>query len=305
MDCSVFQYIGIFTSLYFIVKIVLKIIEGSRLYIFSTYPDFSKFGKWSVVTGSTDGIGKATAFQLASYGQNIVLISRNEEKLRNVANEIESKHNVQTKCLTIDFSDDEEIYDKIADFLQGLDIGTLVNNVGIAQEISCFHEHPNLTNLIRHIIRINIMSVVKMTQVVLPGMVRRKRGLILNVASMAAVRPIQIMTMYSATKTFINFFSQGLSYEYESKGITIQSCMPGTVRSNMTEKFSEVQKMPTAEQYCKSWLATVGKARWTHGYWKHAIEAFIMRQLPSNLFHKMVGSSLKSALKAANEKKNK
>ena len=63
----------------------------------------------------------------------------------------------------------------------------------------------------------------QMTQVVLPGMVRRKRGLILNVASMAAVRPIQIMTMYSATKTFINFFSQGLSYEYESKGITIQA----------------------------------------------------------------------------------
>ncbi|XP_076799832.1 very-long-chain 3-oxoacyl-CoA reductase-like [Clavelina lepadiformis] len=76
MDCSVFQYIGIFTSLYFIVTIVLTIIEGS------------------LVTGATDGIGKETAIQLASRGQNIVLISRSEEKLRNVANEIESKHNV-------------------------------------------------------------------------------------------------------------------------------------------------------------------------------------------------------------------
>ncbi|XP_076800025.1 very-long-chain 3-oxoacyl-CoA reductase-like isoform X1 [Clavelina lepadiformis] len=99
--------------------------------------------------------------QLVSRGQNIVLISRNEEKLRNVANEIESKHNVQTKCLTIDFSDDEEIYNKIADFLQGLDIGTLANNVGIAHEISCFHEHPNLSKFFRDIIRLSVISVIK------------------------------------------------------------------------------------------------------------------------------------------------
>ncbi|XP_076800026.1 very-long-chain 3-oxoacyl-CoA reductase-like isoform X2 [Clavelina lepadiformis] len=102
-----------------------------------------------------------TSIQLVSRGQNIVLISRNEEKLRNVANEIESKHNVQTKCLTIDFSDDEEIYNKIADFLQGLDIGTLANNVGIAHEISCFHEHPNLSKFFRDIIRLSVISVIK------------------------------------------------------------------------------------------------------------------------------------------------
>ncbi|XP_076800014.1 very-long-chain 3-oxoacyl-CoA reductase-like [Clavelina lepadiformis] len=283
MDCSVFQCIGIFTSLYFIVKIVLKIIEGSRLYIFSTYPNFSKYGKWSVVTGSTDGIGKETAIQLASRGQNIVLISRNEEKLRNVAIEIESKHNVQTKCLTIDFSDDEEIYDKIANFLQGLDVGTLVNNVGISQEIACFHEYPNLSKFLGDIIRLNVISVIKMTQVVLPGMVKRKRGLVLNLSSLMAVKPVKKYAMYSATKKFVDYFAQALSYEYESKGITIQSCMPGTVLTNITKNYEELQKMPSPETYCKSWLATIGKARWTHGYWKHAIEGWIFSQIPTDL----------------------
>ncbi|CAK8678144.1 unnamed protein product [Clavelina lepadiformis] len=79
--------------------------------------------------------------------------------------------------------------------------------------------------------------------------------------------------MYSATKTFVDCFAQALSYEYESKGITIQSCMPGTVLTNITKKYGEFQKMPSPETYCKSWLATIGKARWTHGYWKHAIDA--------------------------------
>ncbi|XP_076800020.1 very-long-chain 3-oxoacyl-CoA reductase-like [Clavelina lepadiformis] len=304
MDCSVFQYIGIFTSLYFIVKIVLKVIEGSRLYIFSTYPNFSKYGKWSVVTGSTDGIGKETAIQLASRGQNIVLISRSEEKLRNVANEIESKHNVQTKCLTIDFSDDEEIYNKIADFLQGLDVGTLVNNVGIAQEISCFHEHPNLSKFLRDIIRLNVISVIKMTQVVLPGMVKRKRGLVLNLSSFAAVKPVKNYAMYSATKTFVDYFAQALSYEYESKGITIQSCMPGTVLTNITKKYGEFQKMPSPETYCKSWLATIGKARWTHGYWKHAIDGWIWSQLSTDLTQTIGEARMNRAMELEKKKLN-
>ncbi|CAK8678154.1 unnamed protein product [Clavelina lepadiformis] len=201
--------------------VYLLLVEGGRLYIFSTYPDFSKYGKWSVVTGSSTGLGKATALQLASRGQNIVLMSNEEEELRKVASEIESKHNVQTKCLTIDFSHDEEIYDEIADFLQGLDIGTLVNNVGIAQGLYRFLDIPNLSTFIRNIIRINAVSVVKMTQIVLPGMVERKRGLILNLSSMAAVKPVSHIIMYCATKTFVNYFSQGLSYEYESKGIKV------------------------------------------------------------------------------------
>ncbi|XP_076801607.1 very-long-chain 3-oxoacyl-CoA reductase-like [Clavelina lepadiformis] len=279
MDCSIFQYIGILTFSYFIVKLVLKLREGFRLYFFSTYPDFSQYGKWSVVTGPTSGIGKATAFQLASRGQNIVLISRNQEKLKTVASEIERKYNVQTKWLAIDFSLDEEIYDQITDFLQGLDIGTLVNNVGIGHKLGKFLDIPNLSTLIRNIIRVNVISAVKMTQIVLPGMVERKRGLILNVSSISAVKPTSYLLMYSATKTFLNFFSQGLSYEYESKGITIQSCMPSLVQSNLTEYLPRYKKMISAEDYCKSWLATVDKTRWTHGYLTHAFQARIYLHL--------------------------
>ena len=66
-----------------------------------------------------------------------------------------------------------------------------------------------------------------MTQVVLPGMVKRKRGLVLNLSSFAAVKPVKNYAMYSATKTFVDYFAQALSYEYESKGITIQVNITG------------------------------------------------------------------------------
>ncbi|XP_071511313.1 inactive hydroxysteroid dehydrogenase-like protein 1 [Diadema antillarum] len=83
-----------------------------------------------VVTGSTDGIGKAYAMELAQYGVNIVLISRSSERLKKVASEIESLYNVQTKVVKADFSQGAEIYPDIAAHLDGIEVGILVNNVG-------------------------------------------------------------------------------------------------------------------------------------------------------------------------------
>ncbi|CAK8690237.1 unnamed protein product [Clavelina lepadiformis] len=291
MDGKVLQWVGAGTSFYFLLKLVTRVIDGSRLYFLSRFPDFSKYGKWSVVTGSTDGIGKAAAFQLASRGQNIVLISRTEEKLRKVAEEIEAKYNVKTKYLKIDFSHSEEIYKEIAHFLAGLDIGTLINNVGVDQQIGSFHEHPDLSALIQNMTRVNVTSVTKMTQIVLPGMVERKRGLIINVSSLAAVKPVKYISLYGATKAFVNHFSQALSYEYESKGITIQSCMPSFVATNFTSHLP-VSKiiMTSPTNFSKSWLATVDKARWTHGYVTHAIHGWALRLLPLGLIQALLGA---------------
>ncbi|XP_076800016.1 very-long-chain 3-oxoacyl-CoA reductase-like isoform X1 [Clavelina lepadiformis] len=283
----VFQWIGIATTTYLAIKLVYYLAQGAYLYFFRTYPDFNKYGKWSVITGATDGIGKETAFQLASRGQNIALISRNRERLKNVAKKIESEHNVQTKCLAIDFSGDEEIYNKIADFLQGLDIGTLVNNVGTDQELVRFLEQSNLSLIIRNLVRVHIMSILKMTQIVLPGMVERKRGLILNLSAFTILHPIGKFAITNATKSFINLFSQALSYEYESEGITIQSCRPGAVGTKLSQQFGDLEKMTSPKDYCASWLATVDKARWTHGHWQHAVEAWVWEKIPTGLVQKL------------------
>ncbi|XP_076800022.1 very-long-chain 3-oxoacyl-CoA reductase-like isoform X2 [Clavelina lepadiformis] len=266
----VFQWIGIATTTYLVIKLVYYLAQGAYLYFFRTYPDFNKYGKWSVITGATDGIGKETAFQ------KLLTLSQ-----------LKSKHNVQTKCLTIDFSDDEEIYDKIADFLQGLDIGTLVNNVGTDQELVRFLEQSNLSLTIRNLVRVDALSILKMTQIVLPGMVKRKRGLILNLSGMPIPFPIRKLASTTPIKSFVDLFSRALSYEYESEGITIQSCRPGAVATKTAQPYGDLEKMISTKDYCTSWLATVDKARWTHGHWQHAVEAWVWHKIPTALIQKL------------------
>ena len=86
-----------------------------------------------MITGSTDGIGRAFAFELANRGFNIVLISRNQDKLNAVASEIQSKHKVQTRTVAFDFSKDTSVagYESIMNKIADLDVSILINNVGI------------------------------------------------------------------------------------------------------------------------------------------------------------------------------
>uniref|UniRef100_H2Z157 Uncharacterized protein n=1 Tax=Ciona savignyi TaxID=51511 RepID=H2Z157_CIOSA len=234
MGYWIFSYVGIATCALVGLKVLMTIIHAARIYVFPIVPRFEKYGKWSVVTGATSGIGRSLAKKLASRGQNIVLISRNTEKLQEVAKEIESSFPVQTKYLSIDFKSDVSIYEEIDEFVKELDIGVLVNNVGMPSPILRFLETENLSDVIADIIKVNIVSVYKMTQIVLPGMVKRKRGLILNISSATVLKPVYGLSIYGATKAMVNYFSKCISREYEKDGITVQSVKPFFVSTNMT-----------------------------------------------------------------------
>ncbi|XP_044290972.1 very-long-chain 3-oxooacyl-coA reductase let-767-like isoform X4 [Varanus komodoensis] len=131
-----------------------------------------------VVTGATSGIGKAYAHELARRGLNVVLISRSLERLRQVAAEIEQKHGRSTKVIQTDFTEGSEIYAPIQAALQGLEIGLLVNNVGMIQEkFDGFLNIPDVGKHINDIVNCNLLSTVKMTELILPQMLARKRRL--------------------------------------------------------------------------------------------------------------------------------
>ena len=128
-------------------------------------------GEWAVITGATDGIGKAYAMAMAKKGLSIVLISRTESKLQDVAKEISEKcPNVQTKYVVCDYSNfDEAARNKVADAVSGLDVGVLVNNVGVSYTYPKFFHELN-DDQVGALMEMNVNSTTWMTKIVIQGM---------------------------------------------------------------------------------------------------------------------------------------
>ncbi|XP_008847155.1 very-long-chain 3-oxoacyl-CoA reductase isoform X2 [Nannospalax galili] len=244
-------------------------------------------GEWAVVTGSTDGIGKAYAEELAKRGMKIVLISRSQDKLNQVSSEIKEKFKVETRTIAVDFTLDN-IYDKIKMGLSGLEIGILVNNVGMSYEYpEYFLEIPDLDNIIKKLLNTNILSVCKVTRLVLPGMVERSKGVILNISSASGMLPVPLLTIYSATKAFVDFFSQCLHEEYKSKGIFVQSVLPYFVATKLAKIQKPTLDKPSAQMFVKSAIKTVGLQSRTTGYVIHALMGSISSILPRCIYFKI------------------
>lgn len=251
---------------------------------FTSEIDFKeKFGTWAVVTGCTDGIGKSFSFELAKRNLNIVLISRNLSKLEAVASEIEKNYKVRTKIIAADFSKGREIYESIKESLEGLDVGVLINNVGVQYSYPMyFGELPE--DELWGLLHINIASLTQMTRIVLPKMVKNKRGAIVNLSSGSKLQPLPFMNLYAASKLFVDFFTDALRHEYRNSGLTIQSLCPYYVRTNINGFSETLMKVnifvPRAETYAESAIKTLGKIDNTTGYWPHRLQYAIIFLCP-------------------------
>ncbi|XP_072113337.1 very-long-chain 3-oxoacyl-CoA reductase-B-like isoform X1 [Mobula birostris] len=289
---SVLALIGAMTCLYYLVKYTWKLLFGIRIYILSKFwkIDLTYFGEWAVVTGATNGIGKAYAHELARRGLNIVLISRSLEKLKTTADEIgrkqndfqrEQKHGKKTKIIQADFTAGTDIYGPIQDVLNDMNIGILVNNVGKIYDIHacCFLDVPDIKKAVTDIIYCNALSVPMMTAVVLPQMVERKKGVIINISSEAGAFPFPMLTMYSATKVFIDFFSRALNVEYKSQGIITQCVMPLFVSTHLTHDMDTNLLVRQADDYVQEALNTVGITDQTRGCISHALQHWFIDSL--------------------------
>ena len=183
--------------------------------------------KTAIITGASVGIGRAVALKLAQNGAKVALFDINYEKLEHVKKEIEeyTKDVLIFKC---DVSDEEQVYElaKEAEKAFGK-IDILVNNAALWRYWNSFVETS--TDHWRKFIDVNVMGVVYLTKAVLPGMLERKYGRIINVASVAGVYGNANMVHYSATKGAVISMTKALAKEVADKGILVNCVSPGSV----------------------------------------------------------------------------
>ncbi|XP_026480547.1 inactive hydroxysteroid dehydrogenase-like protein 1 [Ctenocephalides felis] len=250
-----------------------------------------RYGDWAVVTGSTDGIGKQYALELARKGLNIVLISRTLEKLTIVANEIESQYPVKTKTIVADFSKGQEIYKHIENELSGIPVGILVNNVGKQYSYPMYLSEVPEQDL-WDIVNINVGAVTSMCRMVLKQMQERKKGAIVNVSSGSELQPLPLMTVYAATKVYVKSFTAALRFECADYGLTVQHLAPLFVSTKMNHFSSRISTasllVPDARTYARHAVATLGRTDSTTGYWSHGIQ-YTFTSLPPVWLRTLIG----------------
>jgi short-subunit dehydrogenase len=187
----------------------------------------------ALITGASAGIGLAISHELARRGQQLILVARRKDRLDALASELNAKHGVLAHALGRDLADAAsrgELASRIEKL--GVDVEILINNAGFATH-GAFHKADPEREVEQ--VRVLCEAPVALTAAFLPGMVRRGRGAILNVASVAAFQPLPYSAGYSAAKAYVKTFSESLHEECKHNGVTVTALCPGPVRTAFWE----------------------------------------------------------------------
>lgn len=186
-----------------------------------------------IITGASEGIGKAIALELAKYQVNLVLAARTESKLLALAEEIRKKYNTKVLTLPTDVSKEEDTKNLINKTLETFGhIDILINNAGIAT-YSYFHKEE--ISRLRKVMEINYWGTVYCTSEALPSMIERKKGKIVNVSSIAGLVAFPTLGNYSATKHAVNGFSNALRSEVAQHNINVILVCPGSTKTDIVK----------------------------------------------------------------------
>ena len=184
---------------------------------------------WAIVTGASGGMGTAFTKSLAQRGYSVLAVARGVEPLVRMAEELK-KDGAMVETLAADLASAEGVK-IVVDRAHALgDIELLVNNAGLSTSGDFLDQSADKEI---QSIRVNVEALYTLTRKIVPGMVARKRGGILNIASIVAFQAIPYWTTYAATKAFVLAFGEGLAYELRDSGVRVVTVCPGFTKTGL------------------------------------------------------------------------
>ena len=185
---------------------------------------------FAVITGASRGIGAEYARRLSKRGFDLLLVSRDETRLKALKTELLNAHRMEVDTEVLDLAQPNaghELYVAVRKRREAVDL--LINNAG-------FGLYGDFASMalprIQEMLRLHVNTVVESTRLFLPSMIERQSGAIINVSSIAGFFPIPYMTEYAATKAFLVSFSEALAEEVKASGVQVQACCPGHTKTD-------------------------------------------------------------------------
>jgi len=189
---------------------------------------------WTLITGSSQGLGRAFAEECAGRGMNLVLVALPDTGLNEVSRILERAHGARVEAVEMDLAVPEApaaLYAHLGE--KGIEIGTLINNAGVGYN-GRFGDSTVREN--ETTIELNVGALVRLTHLLLPTMKSREKAWILNVASLAAYFPMPSMPVYSPTKSFVLNFSLALREELRGSRVSVSVLCPNGIRTNRSSR---------------------------------------------------------------------
>jgi len=185
--------------------------------------------KYAVITGASQGLGKAFALTLAEAKVHLILVSLPGQNLSQLAYEIRNLYQVNVEYYETDFGQDSNIRNLAEHINSNYAVSILINNAGTGgtrkfEDVS--------TEYLSNIIQVNVKATSLLTHLLLPNLKSQKQSYILNVSSIAAFSPVGFKTVYPASKTFVHSFSLGLSEELKDSNVSVSVINPGAMKTN-------------------------------------------------------------------------
>ena len=188
----------------------------------------------ALITGASTGIGSELAQIAAANGYDVILTARTAQSLQTAAADIERTTSRKTHIFPIDLAQPNAARTLLADITQaGLSIDVLINNAGFGL-LGKFWELPEDEQM--QMIQLNIGALTQLTRLALPGMIERRIGYILNIASTAAFQPGPLMATYYASKAYVVSFSEAIHNEAKGTGVSICCLCPGATRTEFQKR---------------------------------------------------------------------